>query len=346
MTTAASAPTTIDRFIGCLVGGAVGDALGYPVEFSSYEGICARFGAAGIRAYELDPWAGQALFSDDTQMTLFTAVGLTRAGAAASREDAARAVYHAYLDWLHTQDRSCARRADACWLLDEPQLYSRRAPGNTCLSALRSGQMGTMDHALNDSCGCGGVMRVAPMGLFFANSTTAALAAADAAAITHSHPMGYVPAAALAFIVNRCVWGPGSSLEEIVDACCAELPSWFDAERDYAQGMADQLQYARELAAGDAPDAQNVPLLGAGWVGDEALAIAVYAALRHADDFGEAVIAAVNHSGDADSTGAIAGNIVGARLGAAGIASAWTDPLELREVIARVAHELYDAMGA
>lgn len=59
----------------------------------------------------------------------------------------------------------------------------------------------------------------------------------------------------------------------------------------------------------------TIAQLGVGWVGEEALAISVYCALKYQDDFKEAVIAAVNRNGDSDSTGAITGNILGAYLG-------------------------------
>ena len=335
--------TMRSAFEGCIVGGAVGDALGYPVEFMSYEAICRQFGPAGIRGYWLEKTGGTALFSDDTQMTLFTAAGLLAAGADASWAQFAREIHRAYLDWLATQDRSFHRNPRITWLLDVPQLFSRRAPGNTCLSALHSGKMGLMEEPLNNSCGCGGVMRVAPVGLFVDNPAEAAHVAAMAAAITHGHPMGYIPAAGLAFIVNRCVYGNLASLAAVIEECIEQLPSWFEDEPFQARSMGDQLARAAELAANDASDARNIPLLGEGWVGDEALAIAVYACLRHPDDFSEAVIAAVNHSGDADSTGAIAGNIMGAWLGIEAIESCWTDDLELRDVLLRLAHELQDA---
>lgn len=66
-----------------------------------------------------------------------------------------------YLDWLHTQEWT-SRHKDArvdSWLMDVPELYSRRAPGNTCLAALHSLDAGK--EARNNSCGYGGVMRTA-----------------------------------------------------------------------------------------------------------------------------------------------------------------------------------------
>ena len=321
-----------DKCQGCLVGGAVGDALGYPVEFMSYDGICRQFGQSGIRDYWLEETGGTALFSDDTQMTLFTAAGLLASSPEAGRSKVRSAIHRSYVDWLHTQDRS-VKPYGISRLLDERQLYSRRAPGNTCLSALRSGRKGTPSQPINHSKGCGGVMRVAPVGLWERDGGRAAVLAADAAAITHGHPMGWIPAAALAWIVNRCVYGQCSDLAEIVESCAESLPELVPAQADAACDMGGLLRHAAELAANDVADSENAPLLGEGWVGDEALAIAAYACLRHPDDFSEAVIAAVNHSGDADSTGAIAGNIIGAWLGLGAIDDKWTNDLELRELL-------------
>lgn len=330
----------LDRCEGCLVGGAAGDALGYPVEFLTYESIRATFGQGGIRGYWLEETGGTALFSDDTQMTLFTAAGLVAAGRDANWAQFAKHIYRSYLDWLHTQDRLFRSNPGATWLLDEPQLYSRRAPGNTCLGALRSRRMGLMEKPLNNSCGCGGVMRVAPVGLYLADPDDALRVGASAAAITHGHPMGYIPAAALAYIINRLVWGEATSLVEVVGACAECLPAWFKDVQSAAYSMGEQLRRASELAANKEPDVSNIALLGEGWVGDEALAIAVYAALRYEGDFSQTIIAAVNHKGDSDSTGSIAGNIAGAQLGTVGIGHEWTDHLELHDVIRRMAEEL------
>lgn len=336
-------PSRLSKTQGSLIGGAVGDALGYPVEFMSYSSICGTFGPKGIRSYWLSKMHGTAHFSDDTQMTLFTASGLLQWRAAQLQSDQAEDpvgyIYGAYLDWLHTQDRSFTDNPGTSALLDARELFVRRAPGNTCLSALYSGEMGTMEHSLNDSKGCGGVMRVAPIGLMAHVLDEPWRCAAEAAAITHSHPMGYIPSAALARLVELGVSG-AMSLPEAVQACCAELPEWFPQQKRYAKNMAAQLRRAADLADGNAPDYDNVVRLGEGWCGDEALAIAVYCCLRHADSFDEAVIAAVNHGGDSDSTGAVAGNILGAYLGIEAIGHQWTDDLELRDLIFGLARNL------
>ena len=64
-----------DKIRGSLIGGAIGDVLGYPVEFASYSNIKSMFGENGIARFVLNN-NGVAEISDDTQMTLFTANGL------------------------------------------------------------------------------------------------------------------------------------------------------------------------------------------------------------------------------------------------------------------------------
>lgn len=343
----------LDKFQGCLVGGAVEDALGYPVEFMYDADIRQEFGSRGITEYRLDTKSGLALISDDTQMTLFTAAGIlegtTRMHMRGIAGHPAAYIYRAYLDWLYTQEPGFKDNPHSSWLADLKELHARRAPGNTCLSALRSGKRGTMDKPLNNSKGCGGVMRVAPMGLFFSDSDDLIVAAAEVAAITHGHPLGYIPAAALAYIVHRCAMEVEVGCEHrrhlfvgIIDDCCKKLPAWFPDHARAAGYMAELLQRALDLSRRDEWSSKNIRQIGEGWVGEEALAIAVYACMRHTNDFGKAVRVAVNHDGDSDSTGAIAGNIMGAMHGLSSIDDRWLEKLELRDVILEVARDLCD----
>ena len=95
------------------------------------------------------------------------------------------------------------------------------------------------------------------------------------------------------------------------------------------------------LAHNDRPDLENVESIGGGWTGEEALAIALYCATRHFDNFEQALIAAVNHAGDSDSTGAVTGNILGAAIGYRNIPQFFWDDLELHDVILHMADDLY-----
>ena len=334
---AAANESLLGRVRGCLLGGAVGDALGAPVEFLSLEEIRRRFGTAGVvgMAEGVRP-AGS--ITDDTQMTLFTADGLLRAdvrGASKGICHVPTVVDHAYTRWLLTQGevsrRWEGREADG-WLIRVPELHARRSPGLTCLSALAGARMGTVAEPLNDSKGCGGVMRIAPVGLTGARER-AFSTGVELAALTHGHPSGYLSAGFMAAVVAAL--REEAPLESALDQATAELTHRQEHDETLAA-----IRAARALAAQGSPSPERVQTLGSGWVGEEALAIALYAVLT-TRSFREAVLVAVNHGGDSDSTGAIAGNMAGVLYGEDAIPAEWLDQLELRETITQIAEDLY-----
>lgn len=352
--------TNLDAVRGCIYGGAAGDALGYYIEFWDEQSIFEKFGPKGITAYEKDPVSGKALISDDTQMSLFTANGLlvgdTRDAMRGIRAMPRFYVANAYRDWLKTQDSDFRevnrheRLTDGwgySWLLDVPELYSRRAPGNTCLSALRE-ETDFEDYVQakrNNSKGCGGIMRVAPLGVNYQMQDIQLLdmEGAQLAAITHGNSLGYMPAAVLVHIINRLVFPPEGKIMSLKDAILeARDTSAVIFEGDpHLPELVDIIDRAVELSEnGAADDLKNIHLLGEGWVAEETLGISLYCAMRHQDDFSAGIIAAVNHSGDSDSTGAVTGNILGALLGFDGINDKWKEDLELSNVILEIADDL------
>ena len=349
----------LDAIRGCIYGGAVGDALGYPVEFLREEEIFGKFGEKGITAFEKDPASGKALISDDTQMSLFTANGLlfgdTRGAVRGIQGWPRTYVRMAYLDWLKTQQFSISevkrheRFTEAggiSWLLDVPELYSRRDPGNTCISALNDGTKyyDYVEAKRNNSHGCGGIMRVAPLAVNYQQQDIEQLdmEGAQLAAITHGHSLGYMPSAVLTHIINRIVFPPEGSrmtLKEIVQEARDTISKIFAGDPHLPELVAI-IDCALDLSENSLNDLDNIHQLGEGWVGEETLGISLYCALRHQDDFSAGIIAAVNHNGDSDSTGAVTGNILGALLGYERIADQWKKDLELSDVILEIAEDL------
>lgn len=304
-----------------MLGVAVGDALGAAVEFLTFDEIKRSFGPNGISDFH--PYRGFAAgsYTDDTQMTLATAKGCIQTLRARSegREcDPVRIVNDCYIEWLETQS-------------DPAQ---RRGPGMTCLSALQNGEMGTIQKPINDSKGCGGVMRVAPVGLAFSPDEAFRLAA-EFAAITHGHPSGYLTAGFLAELVSRII--NGRQLTEAIELCKGNLVDWAGHEETL-----EIVQLAQSLAGtGERPE-HAIPKIGQGWVGEEALAIALFCALKFPTDFKAAVLASVNHSGDSDSTGAICGAILGALLGVEAIPDRWIAGVENLEAVQRAATDILE----
>ncbi len=359
--------SSLDRYRACLLAGAIGDALGAPVEFLTRREILRDFGLGGVRDHSAS-YGCVAAITDDTQMTLFTAEGLLRAerfaGSVASRWDDARtsgeapatlaareahveAVAQAYLRWLLTQRERPAEHAGDDGLLGVAALHSRRAPGHTCLTALERlavapAVAGSL-RATNGSKGCGGVMRVAPAGLFCARGVgtdadvaRAAFAlGADLAAITHGHPGGYLPGGVLAAMVALLVRDVPKTRAL---ACARQILVTSPEHADTLQAI----NAAERLSAQGPANHDAMVQLGGGWIGDEALAMALYCTLA-AESLESAVLVAVNHSGDSDSTAAIAGNLLGAERGMAAIPGRWLETLELRPLIDAIAGALAGA---
>lgn len=336
-----------DRFRGCLIGGAAGDALGYEVEFMHEERIFSRFGDRGITEYALHD--GKALISDDTQMTLFTATGLllgtTRGMTRGIMGSYASYIHQAYTDWLRTQMKSypLPDGFHYSWLVNVPELFDRRAPGNTCMSALREEKYGTLDYSINHSKGCGGVMRVAPIGLYFNDKGNSVeeicRIGAEAAAITHGHILGWMPAAALVQIIHEVSQDDVGIREAVLHSLETVKAMWPETEK--RECFIELMEQAVELAGQDISDLNAIHRLGEGWVAEETLAIAVYCAIKYEYDFDRALIAAVNHNGDSDSTGAVTGNILGAKIGYEAIPEKYKENLELKDVILQVADDLW-----
>lgn len=337
-----------DKFRGCLIGGAAGDALGYAVEFMREDSIFARYGKDGISQYELTH--GVAQISDDTQMTLFTAngllVGTTRRmtrGIMAPYEDYIHTMYKC---WYKTQQQSYPVKDESAlsWLLNIKELFSRRAPGNTCLSALAFGDVGSINDPINTSKGCGGVMRVAPIGLYFCGRgksfDDSDMLGAKAAALTHGHELGYIPAAALVHII-RAVCEKGMPLKDAVTESARAVQSLFSGAK-HIEEFVQLMNRAIGLSQSADNDLDAIHELGEGWVAEETLAVAVYCALKYQSDFDTALRVSVNHNGDSDSTGAVTGNILGAYLGYDAIPQKYKTDLELHDIIVEIADDLCD----
>ena len=310
----------ISKYQGCLLGLAIGDALGAPVEFLRLQEIKKRYGKDGIADFH--GWRGfkPGSYTDDTQMSLATAVGCIRAYQRWSEIGIchpASVVYRRYLEWLESQNNP----------------VQRRGPGNTCLSALRSGKMGTIKKKINESKGCGGVMRTAPVGLAF-SSGRAFQEGAEYAAITHGHPSGYLTAGFLSGMISYII--QGKTLAEAIDLCIGQLLKY-----DGHSETLEKIELAQKLSVSQKSIEESIQTIGEGWVGEEALAISLYCSLKFSDNFERGTLAAVNHSGDSDSTGSITGAILGTLLGVELIPGKWVRDVEESDRIKKIANDMF-----
>ena len=324
----------------------------------TYNSIVNTYGDKGITCFDLAN--GIAEFSDDTQMTLFTANGLLNGITrnAHFRKDTALIDYvdSAYMDWYKTQLRQgcmILEHERNCWLDNVPGLYSLRSPGNTCLSAIEQRRCGMKVD--NNSKECGGIMRVAPVAFAFGktepsdsreefkNRSEVIRMACEVARLTHLHPLGFLPAGVMVHLLYKIAF-----LDNLTDpATGASYKSLYHEVMDELNIM---ILKTFRLASVITDDVSAIRQLGQGWTGDEALYIALYCAIRHLDNMRDAIIASVNHDGDSDSTGSVCGNIMGAIHGYEAIkrqrlfcpqGKEIEQTLELSNIILAIADDLY-----
>lgn len=308
-----------------LIGGAMGDSLGAEIEFRSLAEIRRRF-PTGLR--DLPPHQGlRGAITDDSQMVLFTFEGITRA----MRRYHERRMCHppsvihaAYLRWLRTQNGHPRVQTDDAGLIADRRLWAQRAPGMTCLSALEASQR-LGQQAANDSKGCGTIMRIAPVGLLIDRPRVRQMAL-EVAGLTHGHPTGQWAAAAWAKLLADVLAGKD------LETAAKELAQKYAAVPEAAETVA-AIRAALTAPRDGRPE--TVEAFGGGWIAEEALAIGLYACLA-SDDVEEALRIAVTHSGDSDSTGAIAGHMLGIVHPDAVLNHPWAEVVEGADIMRRL----------
>lgn len=296
-------------FLPILYGLALGDALGWPVEFKRLDDIRARYGPQGI----IEP-PDPALFTDDTQMTLAVAEALIEAGDA-DTETLMDAVSRKFVAWSRHPDTP------------------GRAPGSTCLRGVGNLERGMnwREAGIRESKGCGSAMRAAPLGYFYQHDPVRLFEIAHAVGYaTHQHPAADAAATAAAYLVKLALDGEHpSEFTLALLALCDGISDEFDAA---IQRVHDVLDRADTDAA--------IRRIGEGWVGDEAVALAIYCCLKHPDDYAAAIRLGANIDGDSDSVACITGGIMAARLGMGAIPPAWIARLERKPELDRIADRL------
>lgn len=337
---------TCDRFLGCMLGGAAGDALGYIIEFDDWYTIRKKFGPYGLRTIlRLDANGRKGIISDDTQMSLFTADGLL--WAAHDELAPEEGLYRSYMRWYYTQTKQVIQPDQSAWMtrqahekewdydmMGEEDLYARRAPGKTCLSALAGSGRTDSLYADNDSKGCGSIMRAAPVGLFYAGDPEKAFdVGCQSGRLTHGNPTGYLAAGMLSASVS--LLSQGKELADTLPEVMRILQ-----KHEHYEGVKRAVIRAIDEAVTDREAWRAMKRIGKGWVAEETYALAIYCLLK-TGTLKDAVIMACNQDGDSDSCGSVCGNMAGAMYGADAVPCSWSHKLECGGLVTSLAQNLY-----
>lgn len=309
-----------DKILGVVLGTAIGDALGFQVEFSGMAAIEAEFG----RVDDMYPPNGH-LYSDDTQMFRAACEGLLRARTWADIDKAAEEVAAEFVAWA-----------------DGPE--NNRAPGGACMLGCRNLSRGVpwRESGKMNGGGCGVAMRSMAYGLWFDEPTEAGRWAYEHGGMTHRLPMAQASGAVVAAMV--CALRIGYSPREAAALGIAVAAGYDERTADTVQRALHLAGMAREASLEDRQAIlRDVLDKWRGWVGYEAVGAAVFCFILSPDNYVEAVLNAVNSPGDSDSIGAITGAFSGAFLGASHIKWTWRDRVEKSEELKVLAERLIKA---
>lgn len=301
-----------------LFGLALGDAIGWPVEFKSLSQIKQQYGPAGITAPP-----SPALYTDDTQMTLALAEGLLDAGLTAPTAQLMDAVGTHFLTWAERQN--------------DPDFS--RAPGGTCLAGIRNYAVNHdwQTSGVPSSKGCGSAMRVAPIGYFYQHDPEKLREVAIASSlITHGHDAALAGAVAAAYAVKLALDGvPIDDFPRLISA--------------FTDGMSNEFTAAIHRIGhviGWANDEHALRHLGEGWIAEEAVALSLFCLIRYPDDYAKCVQRGANLTGDSDTVACIAGGIQAVRLGLDSIPHAWRDDCENADYLKSLSRRMAEARTA
>lgn len=336
------------NYRGCLLGMAIGDAMGYTVDDRSLEQIRQDYGPEGLLGYDLVN--GYADVSSYTQLAVFAGngllLGLTRGQMQGIMAPYVRYIALAEREWAQTQRYSGNPDRSVCWVSRNRELRGRRCMDTRMLDTLSRGKPGSMEEPVNRFMTPGAMTVAIPVGMFFNPLRTGReeidRLGAEAVALTHGAPQAFLAGGVLAHIISRLIWDGARSLKDLVKEAVEALQDGFGREyHRQANEVRDGLNMALRLAAShNVSCSEAMEHLKCTTV-PEILAGAVYAALCYEHNFDEAMITAVNHSGCSAAVGAVTGAILGAKLGEAAIPDFYLEPLETAELLRELADDMH-----
>ncbi len=327
---------------GCLLGLAVGDAMGFPVDDKLWEDICAEYGPNGLLGYDLRN--GSAEVTSYTQIAAYVAnallVALTRGRPGAY----VQYITMALKEWAKRQHFPRDPDNSPFWVSKLPQLRKRACKDARMLDALRAETLGETEHAINNAVSAGSLPAAVAVALFFnpkrMEPSEVGSLAADALALTHGNPETFLSGVVLAYALAGILQQPECPLEEQFLQAVSAMQSQFGFRFPQADLVEQRIARAMELAKAQQFTARDGMERLECYTASSCLAGAVYACLTYPDDFDNAMILAVNHSGSSSAVGAITGAFLGAKMGSDALPDFYLESLQTLPALNQLAEDL------
>lgn len=327
---------------GCLLGLAVGDAMGFAVDKKSWDEISECYGPNGLLGYDLAN--GTADITSYTQLAAFACNGLLLATSRGKYERLSRYLAMSLREWAKSQQFRGAGEKTYCWLAQVPQLRRRSCMDTRMLDALSRETLGTPERPVIRSDSPGALTAAVAVGLLFdpenMDCNTLGRLGAEAVAFTHGDPKAFVAGAVLAYAIAGILHDPQGALQDQFTQACDTVQQQFSESFPETAAVTALVDRAMVLAAD--PELSSLAALSIlrCTTAAECLAGAVYSALIHPTNFDEGMIAAVNHSGRSCAVAALTGAVLGARLGAEALPSFYLESLEPLSILSELADDL------
>ena len=332
---------------GCLLGLAVGDAMGYTVDSRSWAEIQEDYGPNGLLGYDLVN--GYADVTSYTQLAAFTAngllLGLTRGQMTGRMAPFVRYIALSSKEWAMSQ-RSWGRPdQNHCWLMRKSELCRRHCMDTRMLEILERDNLGSPEEPKTAYTQPGSLTCAVGVGLFFHRHriklTEINRLGAEAIALTHGSPTAFLTGAMVAHIITCILRKPDAPLKAVVHHAMRDIREEFGHQYSQAYDICNQLRNAITYASAKNLSSVEVMEKLRCYTAPEVLAGAVYACLASDGDFDRAMILAVNHSGRSAAVGALAGAMLGAKLGESALPEFYIECLEPAETLKELADDLF-----
>ena len=336
-----------DAFHGCLLGLAIGDAMGYPADTKTWEQLQEEYGPYGLLGYDLRN--GYAEVSSHTQIAAFSGNGLllgqTRGQVYGKMAPFVRYVHLAQQEWAIGQRRYDQPGRNYCWMFRVSDMRLRHCTDTRMVETLNRGKAGSMEVPINRHDTPAALTSAVAVGMFAdperLNPAERDRLGAECVALTHGHPLAFLPGAMVSHLISNCLHHGDKPLKMLISGALATLKEQF--AREYP-AVVSQIVALTEQAVSLAEERLVKPVDAMTRLrcdtGAEVLAGALYAALLCEEDFDNAMIIAVNHSGRSAAVGSLTGAILGARMGAQALPEFYMDGLYISDVLRDLADDL------